>query len=159
MEFCSEAYMEELMRRVNSDEVYLGLSKTGRDATYTLVVEEEPENEVWDSFTVGFSVVDGKIGEVWTGKPKTTQLMDLVISGKYGTWVEMLRSKLGLTDALLARKLTLAGETNQIFAPSIWMSGGQLFGVGLTAAAERLIEIARAIPTEFHGKYADKNRT
>jgi hypothetical protein len=157
LEFGSEAYMQELMKRVNSDPVFLDLRKTGRNATYTLRLEREPENGVRADLTFGFEVVDGKIKEVWTGGNRTTQFTDLVFSGKYGVWVDLLRDRLKITDALLARKLTLRGETDEIYGPTVWMSPGPLFGMSLTAATERIVEIARTIPTEFHGNYASQS--
>jgi len=159
LEFGSEAYMQELMKRVNSDPVFPDLRKTGRNATYTLRLEREPENGVRADLMFGFEVVDGKIKEVWTGGNRTTQFTDLVFSGKYGVWVDLLRDRLKITDALLARKLTLRGETDEIYGPTVWMSPGPLFGMSLTAATERIVEIARSIPTEFHGKYGSQSVT
>jgi len=157
LEFGSQAYMQELMQRVNSDPVFLDLRKTGRDATYTLHLEREPENGVEADLRIGFAVVDGKISEVWTGEDRATQFTDLIFSGKYGVWVAMLRDRLRFTDALLARKLTLRGETDEIFGPTVWMSPGPLFGMSSTAATERIVELARSIPTEFHGNYGSQS--
>lgn len=157
MEFGSQAYMQELMQRVNKDPIFLDLRKTGRNATYTLHLEREPENGVPEDLRIGFAVVDGKISDIWTGEDRTTQLTDLIFSARYGVWVDLLRDRLRLTDALLGRKLTLRGETNEIYGPTVWMSPGPLFGVSLTAATERIVEVARSIPTEFHGKYASKS--
>ena len=159
LEFGSEAYVQELMKRVNSDPVFLDLRKTGRNATYTLRLERDPENGVRAGLMFGFEVVDGKIKAVWTGGNRTTQFTDLVFSGKYGVWVDLLRDRLKITDALLARKLTLRGETDEIYGPTVWMSPGPLFGMSLTAATERIVEIARSIPTEFHGKYGSQSAT
>jgi len=142
------------MNRLNSDRLFTELRKSGRNATYTLRVEPEPENRVEKALTVGFSVVDGEIGEVWTNERRTTQFTDLVISGKYGVWVDLIRNRTSITDAFLSKKLSLGGETNQIYGPTVWMSPERLFAVALSPAAERIIEIARTIPTEFHGKYA-----
>ena len=146
--------MQELMKRVNSDRLFVDLRKTDRNATYSLHIEREPENGVEESFTVGFSIIGGKMDEVWTGHDKTTEFTDLVISGKYGVWIDIIRDRLSLTDALLSRKLALRGETSEIYGATVWMSPGPLFGVGVTPATERIIEIARHIPTEFHGKFA-----
>jgi len=149
--------MQELMQRVNSDSIFLEEKKTGRNATYTLHVEREPENGIDNDLKFGFEVLDDRIREVWTGVDRTTQLTDLVFSGKYGVWVDLLSDKLRLSDALLARKLTLRGETDEIYGPTVWMSPGPIFGTSLTAAAERIVEVARTIPTEFHGRYASQS--
>jgi putative sterol carrier protein len=146
--------MQELMSHVNSDKNFSDLRKTGRDATYTLGIEPEPENNIEDSFKVGFSIIGGKMNEVWTEETKTAEFTDLVVSRKYGVWVDMIRNRLRLTNALLSRKLSLGGETNQIFGLTVWMSPERLFAVELTRAAERIIEIARTIPTEFDGSYS-----
>jgi len=82
LEFGSQGYMQELMRRVNSDPVFLDLRKTDRNATYTPRLEPEPENEVKEDLTIGFAVVDGKISEVWSGETRITPLTDLVFSGR-----------------------------------------------------------------------------
>lgn len=157
MEFGSQAYMSELMRRVNADPVFMDLKKSGRNATYTLHFEREPDRNVKRDLSVGFEVIDGKISETWTGEDRTTEFTDLVFSGKYGVWVDLLQGRMKLTDALLARKLTLRGETNEIYGPTVWMSPGPLFGVNLTAATERIVEVARTIPTEFHGLYVSES--
>jgi hypothetical protein len=125
--------------------------------TYTLHFEREPESSIERDLLVGFEVIDGKICEVWTGEDRTTKFTDLVFAGKYGVWVDLLRERLTLTDALLERKLVLRGETNEIYGPTVWMSPGPLFGVSLTAATERIVDVARTIPTEFHGKYASES--
>lgn len=49
--------------------------------------------------------------------------------------------------------MSLRGETNEMYGPTVWMSPEPLFGVELSPAARRIIEVARTIPTEFHGKY------
>lgn len=157
LEFGSQGYMQELMRRVNSDPIFPDLRKTGRNATYTLRLEREPENGVKEDFTIGFAVVGGRISEVWAGESRTTPLTDLVFSGRYGVWVDLLRDRLRLGDALLSRKLTLRGETSEIYGPTVWMSPAPLFGVGMTAATERIVQVARRIPTEFHGKYESES--
>ena len=157
MEFGSEPYMLELMKRVNSDRVFLEQKKTGRNATYTLHVEREPENDVKNDMTFGFEVIDDRIKEVWSGGDRTTQFTDLVFSGRYSVWVDLLSNKLRLSDALLTRKLILRGETDEIYGPTVWMSPGRIFVMSLTAAAERIVEVARTIPTEFHGKYASQS--
>jgi hypothetical protein len=148
--------MQELMKRVNSDSVFLEDKKTGRNATYNVHVEREPENGIESDLRFGFEVIGDRMKEVWSGGERTTELTDLVFSGKYGVWVDLLTGKLALSDALLTRKLVLRGETDEIYGPTVWMSPGPIFGMSLTAAAERIVEVARTIPTEFHGKYSHK---
>jgi len=104
--------MEELKKRLNSDEASTRLRKSGRNATYTLQIEREPENGIENALTVGFAVVNGKVTDVWTDKSKLTEMTDLVISGKYGVWVDMIHSRLSLTDAFFSKKLSLRGETD-----------------------------------------------
>lgn len=57
MEFCSLGYMEELMKRLNSDRLFMSLRKSGRNATYTIHVEPEPANGIDEPLIAGFSVV------------------------------------------------------------------------------------------------------
>lgn len=145
--------MQELMKRLNSDQLFSSLRKSGRNATYTLHVEPEPENGIEKALIAGFSIVDGKVDDVWTDRNTITQFTDLVISGKYRVWVNLIRNRTNPTEAFLNRELSLGGETSEIYGPTVWMSPEPLFGVKLPPAAGRIIEVARTIPTEFHGKY------
>lgn len=157
VEFCSLGYMEELMKRLNSDQLFMSLRKSGRNATYTLHVEPEPENGIDEPLIAGFSIVRGKVTEVWTDENRTTEFTDLVISGKYNVWVDLIRNRMNAVDAFLSRSLLLKGETDEIFGPTVWMPPGPLFGVELPPAAARIIEVARTIPTEFHGTYVTQS--
>jgi len=131
--------MEEVMNRTNADQKYLELAKEEK-ATYTFIIESEPEHGVTASFAIGYSVSDGKMTEVWVGEERKT---DFTISGKYGVWVSILLGKLGLTKAFLTRKLRVRGDLMKIMK--------------LSKATERWLEILRTLPTEFHGKYAEWN--
>jgi len=130
--------MEEVRRRSNADPEYLELAK-GHNASYTLVLEAEPEKGVAERIVVGFDNVDGKIGEVWRGERPT----DFTLSAPYGVWVDILRGKMGPTKAIASRKLRTQGPFLQ-----------------LLQGANRIIrwvEVLRTIPTEFEGAYTQYN--
>lgn len=103
MEFFSLSYMEELMQRLNSDQLFSGLRKSGRNATYSLHAEPEPESAVEKALIAGFSVVDGNVNQVWVGRNETTQFTDLVISGKYGVWVDLIHNRMILSKRFFPR--------------------------------------------------------
>ncbi len=138
MKLASPEYMEEVKRRSNADPEYLELAK-GHNASYTLVLEAEPEKGVAETIVVGFDNVDGKINEVWQGQRPT----DFTLSAPYGVWVDILRGKMGATKAIASRKLRTQGPFLQ-----------------LLQGANRIIrwvEVLRTIPTEFEGEYAQYN--
>jgi Putative sterol carrier protein len=138
MKLASLEYLEEVRRRSNADPKYLELAK-GHNASYTLVLEAEPAKGVNETTVIGFTNVDGKIGEVWVGKRPT----DFTLTAPYGVWVDVLRGKLGATQAIASRKLKTQGPFMQ-----------------LLQGANRIIrwvEILRTIPTEFEGDYAQHN--
>ncbi|HEY75342.1 MAG TPA: hypothetical protein G4O00_04060 [Thermoflexia bacterium] len=138
MKLASPEYMEEVRKRSNADPQYLELAK-GHNASYTLVLEAEPEKGVAETIVVGFDNVDGKINEVWFGERPT----DFTLSAPYGVWVDILRGKMGPTKAIASRKLRTQGPFLQ-----------------LLQGANRIIrwvEVLRTIPTEFEGEYAKYN--
>lgn len=135
MIFASKEYLKEVQRRSNADEKYLRLAK-GQHASYTFIMQAEPEKGVERDIVVGYQVEEGKITDIWFGERRT----DFIISGKYGVWIEILTGKMGVTKAFLTRKLRVRGNTMKILK--------------LAAATERWLEILRTIPTKFHGKYA-----
>jgi putative sterol carrier protein len=138
MKLASPEYMEEVRKRSNADPEYLELAK-GHNASYTLVLEAEPEKGVAETLVVGFDNVDGKIGEVWQEQRPT----DFTLSAPYGVWVDILRGKMGPTKAIASRKLRTQGPFLQ-----------------LLQGANRIIrwvEVLRTIPTEFEGEYARYN--
>ncbi len=138
MEFCSEEYLQEVMKRTNSDEEYLKLAK-GDYTSYTFIIEPEPEKGVNKRLVMGYTVEDGKFTSIWSGEKPT----EFVISGKYGVWVDILRGKLGVTRAFLTRKLKVKGNLMKLLK--------------MTKSTNRWLEILRTIPTEFHGEYAQYN--
>jgi hypothetical protein len=130
--------MEEVMRRTNSDEKYLKLSK-GENEIYTLVLEAEPDKGVPQTLTLCYRVEDGKIVEVFPTEREAT----FKISAPYGVWVDILRGKLGANKALMTRKLKVKGN----FMKLLKYSDGVL----------RWVEILGTVPTEFDGDYAQLN--
>lgn len=138
MEFCSPEYLEEVRKRTNSDEVYLKLARE-ENASYTFVIEAEPEKNVEKTITLGYIVEGGRITDIWLGERPT----DFTISGKYNVWVRILRGEMGATKAFLTRKLKVRGDMMKILK--------------LSKATERWLEILRTIPTEFHGEYSKYN--
>ena len=138
MEFGSPEYLEEVKKRTNSDEKYLELAKE-ENASYTFIIEAEPERGVDKTIIIGYITEQGRITDIWVGERPT----DFVISGKYGVWVNILRGKMGVTRAFLTRKLKVRGDLMKILK--------------LSKATERWLEILRTIPTEFHGQYSRYN--
>lgn len=61
--------MEEVLKRTNTDEKYLKLSK-GENEIYTLVLETEPAKGVAQNLTLCYRVEDGKIVEVFPTERK-----------------------------------------------------------------------------------------
>jgi len=134
----SQEYMDEVVKRTNSDEKYLKLSK-GENEIYTLVLEAEPEKNVPGTLTLCYRVDDGKIAEFYPTEREAT----FKISAPYGTWVEILRGTLSANKALMTRRLKAKGN----FMKLLKYSDGVL----------RWIEILRTIPTEFEGQFAQYN--
>ena len=76
--------------------------------------------------------------QVWVGQRPT----QFTLSASYGTWVDIVRGKMGPTKAIALRKL----RTQEPF-------------LQLLQGANRIkwAEILRTIPTEFEGDYAQYN--
>jgi len=138
MKLGSREYMEEVCRRTNADEKYRTLAK-GQFETYTLVLEAEPGKGIPASVVVGFDCQDGEFKDIWQGS-KPTQF---TLSAPYGTWVDILRGKLGATKAITMRMLKVQGPFLQL------LKGGN--------RVLRWVDILRTIPTEFDGGYAQYN--
>jgi putative sterol carrier protein len=138
MELASKEYLKEVMKKSNADEKYLKLAK-GENASYTFMIQAEPEKGVEKDIVLGYTVEDGVTTDIWLGERKT----EFTISGKYGVWVNILNGKTGVTKAFLTRKLKVRGNLMKILK--------------LSGATERWLEILRTIPTEFHGEYAKYN--
>lgn len=138
MKLGSREYMDEVCRRSNADEKYRKLAK-GQFETYTLVLEAEPDKGVKEPVIVGFECRDGEFVEAWLGARPTL----FTLSAPYGTWVEVLRGKLGATKVITMRKLKVQGPFLQL------LKGGD--------RVLHWVEILRTIPTEFEGDYAQYN--
>jgi len=135
MKLASLAYLEEIKKRSNADAGYLELAR-GHNASYTLVLEPEPDRGVAEQIIIGFDNVDGMMDQVWLGQRPT----EFTLSAPYGVWVDILRGKMGPTKAIASRKLKTQGPFLQL------LQGGQRI--------IRWVEILRTVPTEFDGQYA-----
>ncbi|MBE0511876.1 SCP2 sterol-binding domain-containing protein [Candidatus Bathyarchaeota archaeon] len=138
MELASKEYPKEVMEKSNADEKYLELAK-GEDASYTFMIQAEPQKDVEKDIVLGYTVEDGKITDIWLGERKT----EFTISGKDGVWANTIIGKTGVTKAFLLKKLNVRGSLMKVLK--------------LSKATERWLEILRTIPTEFHGEYAKYN--
>lgn len=134
MKLGSVEYMQEVLKRTNSDEKYLKASK-GENEIYTLVLEAQPEKGVAQTLTICYRVEDGRITELFPTEREAT----FRISAPYGVWVDVLRGTLSANKALMTRKLKVKGN----FMKLLKYSDGVL----------RWVDILRTIPTEFEGSY------
>jgi hypothetical protein len=126
------------LNRVDGDEKYRALAK-GQFETYTLVLEAEPGKGIPESVVVGFECRDGEFKDIWQGA-KPTQF---TLSAPYGTWVDILRGKLGATKAITMRMLKVQGPFLQLLKGGNWVLGW--------------VDILRTIPSEFDSGYAQYN--
>jgi len=127
-------YLEEIVRRTNSDVEYLQLAK-GQNETYTLELEAEPVHQITERIVIGYRIEDGKITEIWQGERPTT----FTLSGPYGVWVSILRGDLDAIPAFMKQKLRVKGNLIKL------VSGANFIN--------RWVAILRTIPTEFAGDY------
>ena len=138
MEFCSEEYLNKVMEISNNDEKFVKAA-SDQNTTYTYIIEPEPDKGIKEKIVIGYKIQNGKIVEIWRGERET----EFTVSGKYGVWVDLLTGKLGVTKAILTRKLKTKGDKVKLLKYS--------------KAAKRWVEILRGIPTEFHGEYASRS--
>jgi putative sterol carrier protein len=138
MKLGDKEYIQEVLIRSNADQAYRELAK-GQFESYTLVLEAVPDKGINENIVLGFDCQDGEIIEVWQGSRPTM----FTLSAPYGTWVDLLRGKLGATKALTMRKLNVKGPTLQL-----------LKGANRVL---RWVEILQTIPTEFEGDFAQYN--
>lgn len=138
MKLGSPEYMQEVVKKTNSDAKYLELSKDENEI-YTLVLEAEPEKGVSEALTLCYRIENGKIAEVFP----TEREASFRLSAPYGIWVEILIGKLGANKALMTRKVKVKGN----FMKLLKYSEGVL----------RWVEILKTLPTEFEGQYAQFN--
>lgn len=140
MKLGSQEYLDEVRRRCNANEKYRKLAK-GQFEAYTLVLEAEPAKGVKEPVIIGFDCRDGEFCETWQGTRPTL----FTLSAPYGTWVEILRGKLGATKAITMRRLKVQGPFLQL------LKGGDRVLLW--------VDILRTIPTEFDGDYAQYSST
>lgn len=138
MKLGTPEYMQEVVKRTNSDAKYLELSK-GENEIYTLVLEAEPEKGVADSLILCYRIEDGKIVEVFPTEREAT----FRISAPYGIWVDILTGKLGVNKAMMTRKLNVKGNFMKLLKYS--------------DSVLRWVDILKTLPTEFEGQYAQFN--
>lgn len=138
MELASEEILKEVMERSNADEKYLELEK-GEDASYTFIIQSEPQKGVEKNIVSGYTVEHAKISDIWLGERKT----EFTISGKDCVWANTIIGKNGVTKAFLLRKLKVRRSLMK--------------ALKMSKATERSLEILRTIPTEFHGEYVKYN--
>ncbi len=128
----SDEYLKEVKKRINEDEEYEQLARTVVNS-YTLALQAEPQKGINEDLIVGFTIENGKMTDIWRGDRKT----DFVLSAPYGVFVDILTGKLNVNKAFITRKLRVKGSLPKLLKTS--------------KATERLVEVLRGIPTEFHG--------
>ncbi|MFX0090144.1 MAG: SCP2 sterol-binding domain-containing protein [Candidatus Hodarchaeota archaeon] len=133
-----EEYLKEAKKRINEDDTYAELAKNVKDS-YLLVFQPEANKGVQEKLVVGFTIVDGKITDIWTGERQTS----FILSANYGAFVDILTGKLNVNRAFISRKLKVKGSLPRLLKTS--------------KATERLVEVLRTIPTEFVGDYQGKS--
>jgi len=131
-------YMQEVVKRTNSDAKYLQLSKD-QNEIYTIVLDAEPEKGANEALAICYRIENGKIVEVFPAEREAT----FRISAPYGIWVDILAGKLGANKVLMTRKLKVNGDLMKLLK----YSDGVL----------RWVEILKTIPTEFEGQYSQFN--
>ena len=138
MKLGDKEYIQEVLKRCNADQAYRELAK-GQFESYTLVFEAVPDKGINENIVLGFDCQDGEFIEVWEGSRPTM----FTLTAPYGTWVDILRGKLGATKAITMRKLNVQGPILQL-----------LKGANRVL---RWVEILQTIPTEFEGDFAQYN--
>ena len=138
MKFGSMAYLEEVKRRSNADEVYQRLAKDESDS-YLMIIKAEPGKGVPETVTVGYAAEHGTITEVWIGERET----DFVLQAPYGVWVQILTGKLDPNKAMMMRKMKVKGNLLQLLKTA--------------DATIRWLQVLQTLPTEFEGEYADQS--
>ena len=136
MELACEKYLAEFKKRLNDDKKYDELAKKVDDS-YTLVLQAEPEKGVAETITVGFSIKDGKMTDIWRGEKETS----FILSAPYKAWVDILLGKIGPNRAFITRKLKIKGNMPRLLKTA--------------KATDRLVQLLRDMPTKFHGQYEE----
>ncbi len=134
----STEYLEKIKEVTNADQKYKDMMKN-EIASYTFILLAEEANGVTADLKFGFRIENGVIADVWQGERET----DFTVSGKYGTWVDLLLGKQSVTSAFITRKLNIRGDFSKILK--------------MAGPTEHWITLLRKIPTEFHGSYSRFN--
>ncbi|MFX1533610.1 MAG: SCP2 sterol-binding domain-containing protein [Promethearchaeota archaeon] len=134
----SEEYLAEAKKRINEDEEYEELAKNVNDS-YLLVFLPEADKGIKEKLVVGFNIVNGKMSDIWNGEKETS----FILSANYGAFVDILTGKLNVNRAFISRKLKVKGSLPRLLKTS--------------KATERLVEVLRAIQTEFEGDYSKRS--
>ncbi len=138
MKLGSDEYLKEAQKRINEDPLYEKLGKDVEDS-YTLVLEAEPPKGVDTSVIIGFSIVHGKMADIWLGSRKTT----FILEAPYGVFIDILTGKLDVNRAFIMRKLKIKGSLARLLKTA--------------KATERFVEVLRTIPSEFEGDYKERS--
>jgi len=136
MKLASEEYLSAFKSILNEDAEYAKLAENVDDS-YTLVLQAEPDKGVEESITVGFAIKEGKMTDIWRGERETS----FILSAPYKAWVDILLGKIGANRAFITRKLKISGNMPRLLKTA--------------KATDRLVDVLRGVPTEFHGSYSE----
>ncbi|MFQ5832472.1 MAG: SCP2 sterol-binding domain-containing protein [Candidatus Thorarchaeota archaeon] len=136
IELGSDDYLAEFKKRLNDDGLYRSLAAKVVDS-YTLVLRAEPDKGVDNTLVVGFEIKEGEMTDIWLGEKETS----FILSAPYRVWVDILLGKIGANRAFITRKLKIKGNMPRLLKTA--------------KATDRLVELLRALPTEFHGEYSE----
>ncbi|MFX0174542.1 MAG: hypothetical protein ACFE9L_21905 [Candidatus Hodarchaeota archaeon] len=136
-------HLEEIKRRVNSDEKLMEIAKNVGRISVTCILQAETDKNA-PEICVGVLINRGMIEDIWLGVRET----EFVVSGKYGIWVRILRDELGISLAITTKKLRFKGNLKKLFRIS-----------GITHIAMKVLDIIRSLPVELHGGYAEESTT
>lgn len=134
----SDEYLEEAKKRVNADALYAELGKDVDDS-YALILEAEPAKGVSTTLMIGFTVLHGKMTDIWRGEKKTT----FILSAPYGVFVDILKGNLDVNKAFITRNLKIKGSLARLLKTA--------------KATERFVDVLRTVPAEFEGEYKSRS--
>ena len=135
LELGSDEYLDRFKAKLNADSEYESLAG-GVDDSYTLILQAEPDKGISDTMIVGFAIKEGKMTDIWKGERDTS----FILSAPYRVWVDILLGKIGANRAFITRKLSIKGNMPRLLKTA--------------KATDRLVNLLREIPTEFHGDYS-----
>ncbi|MFX0106690.1 MAG: SCP2 sterol-binding domain-containing protein [Candidatus Hodarchaeota archaeon] len=136
LELGCDEYLDKFKESLNADEEYITLAE-GVNDSYTLILQGEPDKGVPDTMVVGFEIEGGKMTDIWKGERESS----FILSAPYRVWVDILLGKIGANRAFITRKLKIKGNMPRLLKTA--------------KATDRLVEILRGMPTEFHGDYKE----